>query len=220
MRRFLAGFLLLLAGVACADVPADRFDADIAQFVAADRIAPPAPGGIVFVGSSSIRLWESLERDFPFARIVKRGFGGSTLAEVTRYADRIVVPYAPALVVVYAGDNDLLEGRTAAGVFDDYVALVARIRRDRPGQKIAFIAIKPSPARAALLPAVRVANAAIRDYAARHDGLAFVDVYSPMLGADGQPRAALFGPDGLHLNADGYALWRRVLEPVLRKAAR
>ncbi|MDC8015706.1 SGNH/GDSL hydrolase family protein [Tahibacter soli] len=221
MRSFLAAFVFALASMAAfADAPVESFADDIARFVAADRAAMPAPGGVVFVGSSSIRFWDTLERDFPFVHIVKRGFGGSTLADATRYADRIVIPYVPSLVVLYAGDNDLAAGHTARQVFDDYVAFVARVRRDRPAQKIAFVAIKPSPARAALTGAARDANERIRRYAERDAGLFFVDVFAPMLGADGTPRTELFGPDGLHLNADGYALWRALLEPVLRRPAK
>lgn len=220
MRKFFAALLLAFASVAAhADAPVEPFADDIARFVAADRAAMPAPGGVVFVGSSSIRLWDTLERDFPFVHIVKRGFGGSTLADAVRYADRIVIPYSPSLVVLYAGDNDLAAGRTAQQVFDDYVAFVARVRRDRPAQKIAFIAIKPSPARAALTDVARAANAQIRRYAERHEGLVFIDVFTPMLGPDGAPRAELYGPDRLHLNADGYALWRGLIESVLRNSA-
>jgi lysophospholipase L1-like esterase len=220
-KRLLAAFLLAVAGAdARADAPAEPFAADIARFVEADRAAMPAPGGVVFVGSSSIRFWNTLAQDFPFVHIVQRGFGGSRLADAVRYADRIVIPYRPSLVVLYAGDNDIDAGRTAQQVLDDYVAFVARVRRDRPGQRIAFISIKPSPARASQLATVRAANALVRDYAAKGEGLDFIDVFTPMLGPDGAPDPALFGPDRLHMNAAGYALWRRLVEPVLRRSAR
>lgn len=217
---FAALLLAFTAAVAHADVPAEPFAADIAGFVEADRAAMPAPGGVVFVGSSSIRLWPALAQDFPFVHIVQRGFGGSQLADATRYADRIVIPYRPRLVVLYAGDNDINAGRTAQQVYDDYLAFVARVRRDLPGQRIAFISIKPSPARASQIDTARAANALIRDHAAKGKGLVFIDVFTPMLGPDGAPDPGLFGPDRLHLNAAGYALWRRLVEPVLRLESR
>jgi lysophospholipase L1-like esterase len=203
------------AAVAAQTPPANQWEAEIRKFEEADRVQPPPRGAVLFVGSSSVRLWQSLAEDFPGVKVINRGFGGSHIADSTLYADRIVVPYKPRMVVLYAGDNDLAEGKTPRQVLEDYKAFVARVRRDLPKAKIAFISIKPSPARAALLPQVRKANGMIKDYAARDRRLAYIDVFTPMLGADGGPRPELFGPDMLHMNREGYRLWVSVVAPYL-----
>ena len=196
---------------------APRWRESFAAFEAADRARPVAPGGVVFVGSSSIRGWEGLETQFELdPPPLNRGFGGSTLAECARHLDRLVLPYRPRLVVLYAGDNDLASGHTPRQVLDSYRAFVAGVHRALPGTRIAFIAIKPSPSRARLLPRVRQANALIRQHAAGDAREVFIDVFTPMLGPGGQPRPELFQADALHLNAQGYALWRELVAPHLR----
>ncbi len=214
--------LMLLCALAPAQalpVPVDRWEADIAHFERADRADPPEPGAVVFLGSSSIRLWESLQDDFPGLRILRRGFGGSTIRDATRVVARIVVPYQPRLVVLYAGDNDLDEGRMPDQVRDDFVAFVERVRRELPDTPIAFIAIKPSPARAHLLEHARRANLAIAEWAKDRRELHFIDIFTPMLDGDGRPRDDLFTADRLHMNRAGYELWIERLAPVLRQFA-
>lgn len=193
------------------------WEEDMQRFAQADAAHPPKPGGVLFVGSSSIRFWQSLASDFPGVDTLNRGFGGSEIRDSTWYADRVVVPYKPRLIVFYAGDNDLNSGRSPQQLHEDFLAFVTRVRRDLPGVRIAYLAIKPSPARAALLPKVTEANALIRKAAAGLKQVDFIDVYTPMLGKDGQPRAELFGPDQLHMNAAGYALWRDIVRPYLKR---
>ncbi|HEV7387679.1 MAG TPA: SGNH/GDSL hydrolase family protein [Gemmatimonadaceae bacterium] len=200
---------------ALAAAPINRFDADIRAFGDSDRLKPPRPGGVVFVGSSSIRLWPDLHGDFPGTNVIQRGFGGSRLDEVLHYAPRIVVPYKPSLVVLYAGDNDLAEGRTAKAVFDDYKSFVRLVQTALPETKIAYISIKPSASRWTLVDEMRAANALVKQYASAHPGLMYVDVFSAMLGPDGKPRANLFVSDSLHMNASGYAIWRQLVMPVV-----
>ena len=194
-----------------------RWRESFAAFAEADRAKAPLPGGILFVGSSSIRLWNDLETQFgPGARVLKRGFGGSQLSDCVRYLDQLVLPYQPRLVVVYAGDNDLAGGSTPQQVLASFQAFVDGVHRALPETRIAFISIKPSPLRAALLPQVREANALIAAYSRRSPRLDYIDVYSPMVDAAGQPRGELFLPDRLHLNAAGYALWTAVVADHLR----
>lgn len=200
--------------------PADGWEADMQRFAAADRAQPPESGGVVFVGSSSIRLWTGLADDFPGRNVVNRGFGGSTIADATRHVDRLVVPARPRIVVFYAGDNDLAAGATPAQVRADFDAFVRSVRAKLPRTRILFVSIKPSPSRIALLPAMREANALIRADARRLKNVSYVDVFTPMLDAQGQPRSELFGPDGLHMNRAGYALWTRILAPHLDEPAR
>lgn len=195
--------------------PADPWADTIAAFARADREAPRS-GGVVFVGSSSFRLWEDLEQRFKTHAALNRGFGGSTLADCLRHLDRLVLPHKPRVVVVYAGDNDLALGRTPQQVFDDFLALTRRIHERLPRTEIVFVSIKPSPARADLLDRIRDTNTRVRDHIARRpDYLRYVDVFSPMLDPNGRPRPELFSQDALHLNADGYALWSSLISPVL-----
>lgn len=223
LRRFafrapMLALLLFGAGVGAQRAPADPWQADMQRLAAADRAQPPQPGGIVFVGSSSIRLWTTLMEDFPQRNVLNRGFGGSTIADATRHLDRLVAPYRPRLVVLYAGDNDIADGADAERVLTDFKAFVEAVRKAQPHVPIAFISIKPSPSRARLLGTVRTANEMIRDYARRQPAIRYIDVFTPMLAADGQPRADLFGPDGLHMNRAGYALWTTVITPQLDAA--
>jgi lysophospholipase L1-like esterase len=204
---------------AVTDIPArDRaepWQADIERFAQADRAQPPARGAIVFIGSSSIRLWETPARDCPGVAVVNRGFGGSIIADSTRLADRILVPLAPRAIVFYAGDNDLAAGHTPRQVRDDFEGFVRTVRERLPRVPIAYVSIKPSPARVALLERMREANALVREYAARQHAIAYVDVMAPMLDAQGQPRPDLFGPDRLHMNRAGYALWIPLVRAAL-----
>jgi lysophospholipase L1-like esterase len=211
-------FALLGASAAAQRVtPADPWEADIQRFEAADRAQPPRPGGVVFIGSSSIRLWTTLAEDLPGANALNRGFGGSKIAAATRYVDRIVAPYRPRLVMLYAGDNDIAEGATAQQVLADFEAFVAVVRKDLPKTPIAFVSIKPSPARVNLIDTMREANTLIRDYAKRQRNVRYIDVFTPMLDKDRLPREDLFGPDRLHMNRSGYALWTSIIAPTLRR---
>ena len=203
------------APAAAAPDPA-RFEPEIRRFEESDRASPPAPGGVVFTGSSSIRLWPDLAADFPGVPALNRGFGGSTLPEVIHFAPRVVLPYRPRLVVLYAGDNDLATGRTPRQVLEDYRAFVRLVRRELPSARIAFIAIKPSPSRWALADAQREANRLVREEVARDPGQLYVDVFTPMLGANGRPRPELFVGDSLHMTQAGYAVWRERVAPILR----
>lgn len=189
---------------------------DMADFAKTDVTNPPPRGGIEFIGSSSIRMWHSLATDFPEQPVFNRGFGGSEVRDSTWYAGQIVVPYAPCKVFFYAGDNDLNSGRTPVQVRDDVVAFVQRVHRDLPTTTVEVISIKPSPSRAQLLPAVVEANGLIRQALAKLPQTGFTDVYTPMLGADGQPRAALFREDMLHMTPEGYAIWRKALAPKVQ----
>lgn len=192
-----------------------RWEPEIAAFEQADSVVRRRPGSVVFVGSSSIRLWDTLGDDFPGVATINRGFGGSHLRDSTFFADRIISNYHPSAVVVYAGDNDIEEGRTPQQVRDDFAALVAKVRGQVPQARIAFVSIKPSPSRQARLPQIRQANQLVREYAKGQQGVDYLDVFTPMLGADGQPRAELFVADGLHMNRSGYALWVAVVRPWL-----
>lgn len=196
--------------------PANKWEADIRKFEEVDRQNPPPKGAVLFIGSSSIRMWKDVATDFPATKVINRGFGGSEIADSTNFADRIVIPYQPRMVVLYAGDNDLNSGKTPQQVFAAYQAFVNRVRAKLPKAKIAFISIKPSLARVKLMAQMRTTNELIRNYAAKNKNLVFIDVFTPMLNAEGQPRPELFIQDGLHMNRTGYDIWKRVIAPYLR----
>ena len=199
-----------------APATAAAFEPEIRRFEAADRDAPPAPGGVLFVGSSSFRLWPDLAADFPGVPVLNRGFGGSTLPDVLHFAPRVVLPYRPRLVLLYAGDNDIASGRTPAQVLADYRGFVALVRRSLPATRVVFVSIKPSPSRWALVDRVREANRLVREETSRDPLQGFVDVFTPMLGPDGRPRPELFVADSLHMTPAGYAVWRERIAPVVR----
>lgn len=193
----------------------ERWEKDIKAFEAADAKSFPAPGGNVFVGSSSIVKWQSLLKDFAPAPVIKRGFGGSQISDSLYFAERIILPYKPKRVFVYAGDNDLAAKRTPAQVAADFAAIVAKVHQALPATHVSFIAIKPSPARVKLMPEIKETNALVKAFTATHPEASLIDVYTPMLSADGQPRPELFGDDHLHMNAAGYAIWVGIIKPLL-----
>ncbi len=222
MARFVAFALALLIAASSplagqTNPPADpaQWEAEIRAFETADVAARPPSGGIVFIGSSSIRLWTSLATDFPGMPVLNRGFGGSQLPEVTAYVGRIVTPYRPRQVIVYCGGNDINAGRSASDVLADFQALVRAIRAGSPDARIAYISIAPNPARWPQIATVKAANQAIKEWTATDPRLTYIDVYAAMLGPDGQPKPDIFVADRLHMNAKGYAIWRAIVGPHL-----
>lgn len=147
--------------------------------------------------------------------MLNRGFGGSQVRDAVHYADEVAIRYRPAKILVYSGDNDINAGRSPQQVLSDFRAFVARVHRDLPGTPIAYLAIKPSPSRADQLPRQQQANALVKAEAAKLHNVEFIDVATPMLGADGQPRPDLFIEDRLHMNRAGYELWRAIVAPYL-----
>ena len=192
---------------------ADKWAKEMAAFEEQDR-KDPALGGVVFVGSSSIRLWD-LAKSFPGVPALNRGFGGSEIPDSVAHVDLLVIRHKPRIVVFYAGDNDIAAGRTPQQVFDDYKAFVEKIHTALPATRIAFITIKPSILRWALVDKVRAANALVRQYAVADDRLGFVDVDGPMLGWDEKPRKELFVADGLHMTPKGYEVWTTLVRPFI-----
>lgn len=202
-----------------ADTSYRQWEADIHAFEQADSAQKPPAHGILFVGSSSIRLWESLADDFAGLPVYNRGFGGSELHDVAHFADRIVIPYAPRTVVVYAGDNDLANGRSPEQVAADFRRFTRTVHRALPKARIVFIAVKPSIDRWKIVDKVRRANTLVRRYTRTDRRLAYADIFTPMLGADGKPRPELFREDGLHMTPAGYQLWTSVVRPYLQPVA-
>lgn len=213
---------LLLARVAPSSAQvsqaANQWEKDISAFEASDRTAPPPAGEIVFVGSSSIRRWD-LTKYFPDLKTIHRGFGRSNMADVVRYVDRIVIPYKPRLVVVYAGDNDIARFSSSEQVAIEFEKFAKIVRARLPQTRIVFIGLKPSILRWSQVERMRRANELIRAFAAHDDHIGFVDIDGPMLGWDERPRKELFVEDGLHLTPAGYELWTMLLRPFLARTS-
>lgn len=192
---------------------ADRWEPEIRAFEELDRKTAPPSDAVLFIGSSSIRRWSTLAKDFDEVPIINRGFGGSQIADSTRYVERIVLPYKPRLIVLYAGSNDINAGKTPAEVFDDFREFAGKVQAGLPDARIAFISINPNIARWKHRESMQEANRLIAEYAREQPGLAFIDSYSAFLGADGEPRRELLDKDNLHLSPEGYAVWTSVVKP-------
>ncbi|HET6409913.1 MAG TPA: SGNH/GDSL hydrolase family protein [Chthoniobacteraceae bacterium] len=172
-------------------------------------------GGIVFIGSSSIRMWSSLAEDFPKHRVANHGFGGSQISDSIQYVDRLVTPYQPRLIVMYAGGNDINAGKNAETVAADFKTFVEKVRAKQPDVPISYISVAPNPKRWSQIETVKKANALIAEYCAKTPRLKFIDVFTHMLGPDGQPKPDIFLKDQLHMNPKGYAIWKEVVGPEL-----
>ena len=212
----LAIAILAAAHLVAQQADPDRFEPEIRKYELADRASPPAPGSIIFIVSSTIRRWETLPKDFPGAPVVNRGFGGSEASDVVRYARRMVVKYQPSRVVFYAGDNDLARGKTPAQIVADVERLWQIIGQEVPGVRMAIVSVKPSLARWALVEKTRETNTLLRRFADSDTRLTYVDVFTPMIGADGKPIPSHFVEDGLHLTPEGYRVWTQALAPFVR----
>ncbi len=222
LNRLVLPVVLLVSAAASAQTaaPAEsaRFAPEIKKFEEADRANPPQPGGVVFTGSSSIRLWTTMAEDFPGVRTVNRGFGGSEVEDAIRNVDRLVFAQRPEQVVFYSGDNDLNAGKSPARVAADYQRFVDAVHEKLPRTRIVIVSIKPSLARWALADKMKETNRLVEQLVARDpQRLAYVDVFTPMLGPDGKPRPELYVADGLHMTPAGYEIWTAAIAPVLER---
>lgn len=190
---------------------------DVVALKKRDSVSYPSQGSILFTGSSSFTKWTDVNAYFPGYKIVNRAFGGSSLPDLIRYADEVIIPYQPKQIVIYCGDNDLAasDSITPQIVLDRFKQLFLQIRNKLPMVHILFVAIKPSPSRERLMPEMVEANNLIKNFLKAHQQTAFADVYQPMLLKDGKSNPALFLPDNLHMNASGYVIWQKVLFPYL-----
>ena len=222
-RHIVLALLGALAGWGQIAAPASpaldlsQWEPEIRVFEEGDRQSTPAAGGIVFAGSSSIRLWKTMAGDFAGLPVLNRGFGGSQIREVTAFADRIVIPYRPRLIVLYCGSNDVESGRAVPDVVRDLQAFVAKVHARLPQTHLIYISIAPNPARWHLKNAWLDLNGRIKAYTKTDARLTFVDIWGEMLGSSGKPRPELFVDDQLHMNERGYEIWTRVLRPVVER---
>jgi lysophospholipase L1-like esterase len=191
-----------------------RFDGEIAQFQQWDAKNSYPEQAILFVGSSSIRMWETHEA-FPEYPIINRGFGGSHISDVQHFYDQVIKKYNPSVILFYAGDNDVAADKPVEQVMADYKEITDRVLDDFPDVKFVYVPIKPSSSRWQYWSAMDAANQKIKAYNKMHSQLYYIDLATPLLGSDGTPDDSFFIDDQLHLNKSGYAVWNQIVAPKL-----
>lgn len=220
-KVFFTGILALLvfSNLVTAQEKLPPFWNDIQRFKQRDSVSAPSQNAILFIGSSSFTMWQKVQNDFPGYIIINRGFGGSTLLDQLRYINDIVYPYKPRQVVIYCGENDLAASDTVSGeeVAGRFISLFDLIRKKFPKAKITYVSMKPSPSRHLLLGKMMRGNELIKKFLASKKRTSYVDVYREMIDDEGKPRTDIFLKDNLHMNEDGYAIWKRLIEPHLLK---
>lgn len=195
--------------------PADRWESAIAAFEKSDQESPPPKDAVLFVGSSSIRMWD-VKKAFPDVAAINRGFGGSQMADAARHAKRLINVYHPRLIVLYEGDNDLNAKKTPEQVAADFDALLKTVRAELPTTPMLVIGCKPSPSRWKLIEEQRKLNQLLAERCTKDGHARLLDWEKPLLTADGQARPELYKPDMLHLNDAGYAIWNKLMQPHLK----
>ncbi|WP_404422376.1 SGNH/GDSL hydrolase family protein [Nibricoccus sp. IMCC34717] len=203
------------AGKPIAHAAPQAFESEVAALEQHLAAHPQKTGAIVFAGSSSIRLWKTLATDFPSLRCINVGFGGAKVDEVEFFAPRLILPLRPRQIVFYAGTNDIADGRSPEVAFQEFKSFVGTVRDSLPEVHLSFISCAPNPARWHLIEQIRRYNALVAAWIATQPRMDYIDVYAAMLGDDGQPRPELFIEDKLHMNENGYALWRELVGPFL-----
>lgn len=218
LKYFFLGLGFFCSAVVFAQTVVPPFWDEIQAFKKEDSLQPPPQNAILFVGSSSFQKWRDVQDYFPGYTLINRGFGGSSFPDLLRYAPDVIYPYQPKQVVIYCGDNDLAasDSVTADTVYARFVQLFGLIRSHLPKTSIAFVSIKPSPSRAHLMPKMKAANARIRTFLRTKPHTAYIDVYSKMLLPNGRPQPQLFVEDSLHMNSNGYQIWKTQIKPALR----
>lgn len=211
------GIDMIVCGIKSARGDPDAWERSIRKFEAQDRLKPPLPGLILFVGSSSFTLWSTMEQDLSPLPVLNRGFGGAKIGDVVHYVERIVYPYRPRAVVLFAGTNDISgpNPATVRQVFDGYRAFIQCVHSSLPNIPIYYIAITPTPSRWKYWSIVNAANSAIKEYAESDPRLHFIDLTKHLLTSDGKPDRSLYRFDGIHPNKKGYARWIGVIKPLL-----
>jgi lysophospholipase L1-like esterase len=210
----LFGVIFFWSGRTLGQQTTSRFENEIERLEA--NIFDPPPGPIVFYGSSSFRLWKSLEQDFRSYEVLNCGFGGACITDCVAFAPRLVLPLKPSAVVIYAGDNDLALGTSAEAAFDSFCQLFHILRDGSDKPYIAFVSVKACPARIRFLADIQRYNALVREFMSQQPRCDYIDLYSDLLGPDKKPVISLFQNDQIHLNTDGYQILRRDIAQFLR----
>jgi lysophospholipase L1-like esterase len=217
MNKYLALLLVLFFSLSSFAQKSYPLLNEINEYKEQDAKNFPQPNGILFVGSSSLRMWKNLEIVYKDYHAINRGFGGSTLGQAIYYADDIIYPYQPRQIIIYSGENDLAEGASIEVTFDRFKTLFDIIRKKMPNVPIAFISIKPSPSRINLMPQMAATNQLIAYFLAQQTNAKYINVFDAMLQENMQPKSDIFLSDNLHMNEKGYQIWINIITPYLIK---
>jgi len=172
-------------------------------------------GGVVFTGSSSIKMWKTLEKDFPKANIINTGFGGSQTHHLIKYLDQLVLEFEPKKIFIYEGDNDINAGKPVRQILDEFFEIMEKVTAIVPDAQFYFISAKPSPSRWTKKGQYELFNERLKKFAMNHPNANFIDIWTPMMAKDGKPKPELFLEDNLHMNEKGYAIWKKAVKPYL-----
>ena len=194
-----------------------KWEPSIQKFEKSDSINPVAEGSNLFVGSSSIAIWQDVQDYFPDYYVVNRGFGGSQFSDLLYYVDRVVIPYKPSKIFIYEGDNDIAHGERPGKVYKTAKEIRKIIEEKLPGTPVAFISVKPSIRRWEFEKNYRKLNTKLEKYANKDTNTEFIDVWQPSLDDNGEVFTHIFLEDNLHMNAEGYKIWQSVIQPYLLK---
>ena len=219
MKKLLIAFICLV-NITCFAQENPPFWDEIQAFKKQDSVSPPPQKPILFVGSSTIRLWQNTQADFPtHTPIINRGFGGSTLPDVIRYEDDVIMKYKPKQIVFFCGENDLASSDTVTAdvMFKRFVSLFTDIRKRLGSVPFVYLSIKPSPSRWRIRAQMIRANELVKAYLSKQKKTTYVDTWTLMINSDGTPKTELFRDDKLHMKPEGYAIWQKKLEPYLLK---
>lgn len=195
--------------------PDEKWGESIAKFAHQDSLDMPEPGGILFIGSSSFTIWKDVNDYFPGKNIVNRGFGGSQMSDVLHFKEKLILPYQPKQIVVYVGENDLAAGETPESVFEEGKQLVSWAKEHFSEVEFVLLSAKSSPRRWELRDKMKDLNVTLAEFASKNEGVEYANIWQPMLGENGKPRPEIFMEDSLHMNANGYKIWQKVLKPYL-----
>jgi len=208
---------LLISSVSAGSYPDPvRYEKAVSSFEKNDAEKLPPPGSVLCIGSSSMRMWHpTIEEDLAPLTVIPRGFGGSTMKDLLYFADRIIIPYKPRAILVYEGDNDSAAGVSSETFKEVFDALISKIHTALPETRIYLLSVKPSPSRIKLMPLMKKYNAVMKEAADKDSLITYIDVFNPMLDESGQPLKNIFKSDNLHMNRDGYLLWKKTIQPVL-----
>jgi lysophospholipase L1-like esterase len=217
IRHIIFSFIFSLLSVVTLQAQQPAFLNEIQEFKKRDSLNPPPKNAILFVGSSSFRMWNNVQEMFPGYTIINRGFGGSSLPDVIRYANDIILPYQPKQVVIYCGENDIASDVSDVEVTERFKTLFNLLRKQMPGLPIVFVSMKPSPSREKYFTVIKQANQMIYNFLWQQSQVGYVDVFSRMLDADGKANRSLFLQDMLHMNQEGYKIWQDAIRPYLLK---
>ena len=189
---------------------------EVRAYESLDLQNPPPKSAVVAVGSSSIRIWQTMAEDFSPVPILNRGFGGSQMSDLLYFESRLVFKYQPKIALVYEGDNDLESGKTPERILSEFEEIEKHSHQQDPKMKLVFLSIKPSPARLHLIEKMRRTNQLVEYFCKTKQNVYFLNVFDAMLTKEGTPRPELFQKDGLHMNAVGYGVWKQIIVPYIK----